>query len=46
METLNWVTIGVCGVLLIACVYLLSYHVYLICNNMTTYKHIRSKHLV
>ena len=40
---LNWVTLGVSTLLLLADVYLVSYHVMLICKNTTTYRYIRAQ---
>ena len=42
-KTLNWVAIGVSSLLLLADIYLLSYHVMLISKNTTTYKYIRAQ---
>lgn len=42
-KTLNWVALGVSGLLLLSDIYLLCYHVMLISKNTTTYKYIRAK---
>ena len=39
----NWICLVVCAILSMLSTYLLSYHIYLVCNNTTTYKHIRAK---
>lgn len=41
LKALNWVTTVVSIILLLLDTYLLTFHVYLICNNTSTYKHIR-----
>ena len=40
-KVLNWCALAVCIILLTLNGYLFSYHVYLICRNISTYKHIR-----
>ena len=41
LHILNVVTLVTSGILQLLIVYLLTYHVWLMCNNTTTYKHIR-----
>ena len=43
MIALTWVNLVVCLILLLLDTYLVTYHTYLICNNLTTYKHIRKQ---
>ena len=43
LNILTWVTVSVTVILLILDTYLLSFHVYLVCKNTSTYKHIRAK---
>lgn len=42
LHNLNVVTFVISGILLLMTVYFLTYHIWLMCNNTTTYKHIRS----
>ena len=41
LKSLTFATIAISTIILIACIYLLSYHSFLIKNNVSTYKHIR-----
>ena len=43
LESLNWATIAILVILAILDTYLLIFHVYLICINTSTYKHMRRK---
>ena len=41
LKALNWTTLVVSLILLLLDTYLLTFHIYLICKNTSTYKHIR-----
>lgn len=41
VKSLNWVTLAVSILLLLLDTYLLTFHIYLISKNTSTYKHIR-----
>ena len=41
LKALNWTTLAVSFILLLLDTYLLTFHIYLICKNTSTYKHIR-----
>ena len=41
LKALNWTTLVVSVILLLLDTYLLTFHIYLICKNTSTYKHIR-----
>lgn len=40
---LNWTTLAVSIILILLDSYLLIFHIYLMCKNLSTYKHIRSQ---
>ena len=41
LRALNWTTLAVSIILLLLDTYLLTFHIYLMCKNTSTYKHIR-----
>ena len=43
LASLTWTTLAITVILAILDTYLLTFHVFLICKNTTTYKHIRRK---
>lgn len=43
LKALTWITLVCCVIICILDAYLLTYHIYLIYNNLTTYKHIRKQ---